>query len=406
MNAAITQLATGPSMRGRVLSIGARGWLLILLLTLLAAVGVSMLYSVAGDPSLHTPTTPWWRRGSWQPWAATHAVRYFGALFLMFLVATAIPMRVWRLMAYPAYFGALLLLVGVEFYGATNMGATRWMVVGPLRLQPSEVMKLAIVLALARYYHDLAFTSARAVLPFAHVPALVMIAVPALLIVRQPDLGTASLVVVAGIIVVFLSGVRWSHIVFGVVGGVVGAVFLFIYGLRPYQRERILTFLNPDNADQDFQLGAGYHTLQAKIALGSGGMTGKGFGAGTQTQLDFLPEKHTDFIFTVIGEELGFVGCVGVLAICAALLVVGISIAMSSRHHFGRLAAMGVCASFAFYVFINVAMVMGLVPVVGVPLPLVSYGGTAMVAVMIAFGLVLNVHLNQDEELPRGGGGR
>ena len=160
------------------------------------------------------------------------------------------------------------------------------------------------------------------------------------------------------------------------------------------------------NTDQEFQLGAGYHTLQAKIALGSGGMTGKGFGAGTQTQLDFLPEKHTDFIFTVIGEELGFVGCVALLAICAAIMAVGVSIAMSSRHQFGRLAAMGVCAMFAFYVFINVAMVMGLIPVVGVPLPLVSYGGTAMLAVMTAFGLVLNVHLNQDEELPRGGGGR
>jgi rod shape determining protein RodA len=406
MSVAITQIDSGPSVRGRVLSMGARGWLLILLLTLLASFGVAMLYSVAGDPSLHTPGTPWWRRGSWEPWAATHAVRYAGALLIMFGAATVIPMRAWRFLAYPAYFGALLLLVGVELYGTTNMGATRWIVLGPVRLQPSEVMKLAIILALARYYHDLAFSSARAVLPFAHIPPLVMIAVPALLIVRQPDLGTASLVVVAGVIVVFLSGLRWSHIIMGGVGAVVGSVFLFIYGLRPYQRERILTFLNADNADQEFQLGAGYHSLQAKIALGSGGMTGKGFGAGTQTQLDFLPEKHTDFIFTVIGEELGFVGCVAVLAVCAALLVVGVSIAMSSRHHFGRLAAMGVCASFAFYVFINVAMVMGLVPVVGVPLPLVSYGGTAMIAVMTAFGLVLNIHLNQEEELPRGGGGR
>jgi rod shape determining protein RodA len=403
MNAAITQLASGSSMRGRVLSMGARGWLLILFLTLLAGFGVAMLYSVAGDPSLHTAGTPWWRRGSWEPWAGTHALRYFGALFLMFLTATMIPMRAWRFLAYPAYFGALALLVGVEFYGSTNMGATRWIVLGPLRLQPSEVMKLAIILALARYYHDLAFTSARAVLPFAHIPALLMIAAPALLIIRQPDLGTASLVVVTGAIVVFLSGVRWSHIIMSGVGGVIGGVFLFIYGLHGYQRERILTFLNPEGADE---LGSGYHTLQAKIALGSGGMTGKGFGAGTQTQLDFLPEKHTDFIFTVIGEELGFVGCVAALAICAALLVVGVSIAMSSRHHFGRLAAMGVCASFAFYMFINVAMVMGLVPVVGVPLPLVSYGGTAMIAVMTAFGLVLNVHLNQEEELPRGGGGR
>jgi rod shape determining protein RodA len=404
MSAAITQLAHGPAARSHVFRIGARGSLLILLLCLLAGFGVAMLYSVAGDPSVHTPATPWWRRGSWEPWAATHAFRFGGALFLMILVATAMPMRAWRALAYPAYFGALALLVAVELYGQTNMGATRWIAAGPIQLQPSEVMKLAIVLALARYYHDLRFSHARSVVPFAHVPALFMIAAPAVLIVRQPDLGTAFLVVAAGLITVFLSGVRWSHILMGAVGAVVGAVALFFYGLRAYQRERILTFLNADNTDQEFQLGAGYHTLQAKIALGSGGMTGKGFGEGTQTQLDFLPEKHTDFIFTVIGEELGFVGCVAVLAACAAVLMLGISIAMSSRHHFGRLAAMGACAMFAFYVFINVAMVMGLVPVVGVPLPLVSYGGTAMVVVMTAFGLVLNVHLNQDEELPRESG--
>lgn len=283
------------------------------------------------------------------------------------------------------------------------MGATRWIVIGPLRVQPSEVMKLAIVLALARYYHDLHFKHARSVIPYAHLPALAMIALPVLLIVRQPDLGTALLVIAAGIVVVFLSGVRWTHIVLGAIGGVFGLIFLFFYGLRDYQRQRILTFLNADNTDQDFQLGAGYHTLQAKIALGSGGVTGKGFGEGTQTQLDFLPEKHTDFIFTVIGEELGFIGCVALLAIIAAILVVGVSIALSSRHHFGRLAAMGACATFAFYVFINVAMVIGLAPVVGVPLPLVSYGGTAMIVVMAAFGLVLNVHLNQDEQLERSG---
>jgi rod shape determining protein RodA len=406
MSIAVAQLANGPSVRGRVFKIGARGWILILLLTLLTSFGVAMLYSVAGDPSVHTPQTPWWGRGSWEPWAATHALRFAAALFVMVLAATLIPMRMWRTLAYPAYFVALGLLVAVELYGYTTMGATRWIIFGPIRLQPSEVMKLAIVLALARYYHDLGFNHARSVFPFAHVPPLLMLAAPTILIVKQPDLGTAFLVVMAGVTIIFLSGVRWTHIIMGALGAVAGLVFLFFYGLRGYQRDRIMTFLNPHNTDQDFQLGAGYHTLQAKIALGSGGMTGKGLGQGTQTQLDFLPEKHTDFIFTVIGEELGFIGCVAVLAVCAALLMVSISIAMSSRHHFGRLAAMGVCAMFASYVFINVAMVMGLVPVVGIPLPLVSYGGTAMIVVMTGFGLLLNVHLNQDEELPRPGGGR
>jgi rod shape determining protein RodA len=322
----------------------------------------------------------------------------------MILVATALPMRAWRTLAYPVYFGALGLLVAVELYGQTNMGATRWMVIGPVRVQPSEVMKLALVLALARYYHDIRFSSARSVMPFAHVPPLLMIAAPTALIVRQPDLGTAFLLIASGVVAVYLSGVRWSHILMGAVGGVVGVIVLFIYGLRPYQRERVLSFVNSGNTDQDFELGEGYHALQAKIALGSGGITGKGFGEGTQTQLDFLPEKHTDFIFTVVGEELGFVGCVALLVLCAAILAVGISIAMTSRHHFGRLAAMGACAMFACYVFINVGMVIGLLPVVGVPLPLVSYGGTAMIVVMTAFGIVLNVHLNQDEELPRESG--
>jgi rod shape determining protein RodA len=398
---AVSSYAQNASVRSRVFKMGAAGWLLVLLLTMLAGFGVAMLYSVAGDPSVHTPETPWWRRGAWEPWAAPHAMRYGLALFLMVLSATAIPMKAWRLMAYPVYFVALALLVGVEFYGQTNMGATRWLVVGPLRVQPSEIMKLAIVLALARYYHDLKFSNARRVLPVAHIPPLVMIAAPAYLIVKQPDLGTACMVMASGVVAVFLSGVRWTHIFLGGVGALVGAVLLFIYGLHGYQRQRIVTFLSPDNTDQDFLLGDGYHAMQAKIALGSGGVFGKGFGEGTQTQLDYLPEKHTDFIFTVVGEELGFIGCVAVLGICAALLVVGLTIAMSSRHHFGRLAAMGVCAMFACYVFINTAMVMSLIPVVGIPLPLVSYGGTAMIVVMTAFGILLNVHLNQDEELPR-----
>ncbi|MGD2132605.1 MAG: rod shape-determining protein RodA [Maricaulaceae bacterium] len=404
MTAILSSYANGPTARGRVYRMGARGWLLLLLLAMLAGFGVAMLYSVGGDPTLYTAETPWWERGSWTPWAAAHALRFALALGVMIVAATAIPLRFWRHMAYPAYFGALALLVGVEFYGETNMGATRWILIGPIRVQPSEVMKLSIVLALARYYHDLDYRHARGVFPIAHIPPLVMIAIPAFLIVRQPDLGTALLVVGAGVVVVFLSGVRWTHIFLGGLGGLFGVIFLFFNGLRPYQRERIITFLNADSTDQDFQLGSGYHTLQAKIALGSGGVTGKGFGAGTQTQLDFLPEKQTDFIFTVIGEELGFVGCAALLAVTAAILVLGVSIAMSSRHHFGRLAAMGACAIFAFYVFINVAMNIGVAPVVGVPFPLVSWGGTAMIVVMTAFGVVLNVHLNQDEELARGGG--
>jgi len=212
MSPTFSELSNGPSMRGRVFKMGARGWLLMLLLSMLATFGVAMLYSVAGDPSNYTPDTPWWERGEWDPWASRHAVRFAISFLVMVVFAMFVPLRMWRTIAYPAYFGALALLVGVEFYGETNMGATRWIVLGPLRVQPSEVMKLAVVLALARYYHDLNFKYARSVFPLAHVPALVMLAVPAMLIVRQPDLGTALLVAASGVVVIFLSGVRWTQI--------------------------------------------------------------------------------------------------------------------------------------------------------------------------------------------------
>lgn len=373
-----------PSSRGKFFVMGPRGWLLVLLICALAAVGVATLYSV-GDMS-------------WQPWAANHAVRFAAAFSLMTSVAF-VPLRLWMLAAYPAYLGALALLVGVELYGETNMGATRWIALGPVNLQPSEIMKLAVVLALARFYHETPYHLVRAPLPVAHLPALAMIAAPALLIVRQPDLGTALLLGATGVVIVFLSGLRWQHILLGAIFGTLGLLALYVYGLRPYQRTRILSFLDPDSDP----MGAGYHTLQSQIAIGSGGLRGKGFGEGTQTQLDFLPEKHTDFIFTVIGEEFGFFGGAGVLALIFLVLAVGTSIAMSANSQFGRLAALGVCATFAFYAIINTAMVMGLAPVVGVPLPLVSYGGSVMLAVMAGFGLVLSVHVNRDVTLSRGG---
>lgn len=388
-----------PGARGKVFLLGVRGWLLILLLSLLAGFGVAILYSIGGDPTSNTPDTPLWQRGSWDPWAAKHAIRYAAGLLLMFVVALA-PTSWWRNAAYPAYFIALALLLGVELFGETAMGATRWLDIGPVRLQPSEIMKLAVVVALARYYHDLDFDKARGVFGFAHIPAFALIAMPVALIAKQPDLGTALLVTAAGAGIVFLSGIRWTHIFLAGVAGSIGMAGLFAFGLHDYQRRRILTFLDPD-ADP---MGAGYHVLQSKIAIGSGGIDGKGFGLGTQTQLDFLPEKHTDFVFTVIGEELGFVGGAALLALVAAILVVSLSIALSCRHQFGRLAALGAVSTFAFYVIINVAMVMGVVPVVGVPLPLVSYGGTVMLVVLASFGLVLSVHLHRDEELSRGRG--
>jgi rod shape determining protein RodA len=330
----------------------------------------------------------------WDPYASRHATR-FGISLLVMIVLGFLPMRAWSSMAYPAYFVSLLLLVAVEVKGTTAMGATRWIDIGPARIQPSEIMKLALVLALARYYHGLTLDRVSGF--FTLLPPLFLVGAPAALIVKQPDLGTAVLVAATGVTLIFLSGIQWRWILRGAIVGLAGVVALFFFGLQDYQRARILTFLNPDTD----QLGAGYHILQSKIAIGSGGVWGKGFAEGTQTQLNFLPEKHTDFIFTVIGEEFGFVGSVGVLALVCAILLVCIYIALSAKAHFGRLAALGASATFAFYVVINTAMVMGLIPVVGVPFPLVSYGGTVMMAVMAGFGLVLNVHIHREDELPR-----
>ncbi|MCG8442034.1 MAG: rod shape-determining protein RodA, partial [Caulobacterales bacterium] len=321
---------------------GLLGWLLLLLIGALGAFGVAMLYSVAGDPASYTASTSWWERGEWTPWASRHATRLAAGMAILVALGF-VPIQWWRATAYPIYLGALILLLGVEFAGEIGMGAKRWIVLGPLRLQPSELMKLALVLALARYYHD---TEHRHLASLAtHVPPLIMLALPVALIVRQPDLGTALLVAATGSALVFMAGVPWRMIGAAASLGSVALVLLFSYGLHDYQRGRIMAFLNP-GADP---MGAGYHSLQSKIAIGSGGLGGKGFGAGTQTQLGFLPEKHTDFIFTVIGEELGFFGGLALLTLVAAIVGLTMFVAANSRHQFGRLAAMGVAVTFALY---------------------------------------------------------
>jgi rod shape determining protein RodA len=314
------------------------------------------------------------------------------------VVIALFPPRFWMGLAYPAYLGALVLLVGVELIGATAMGAQRWIDIGPIRMQPSEIMKIALVLALARYYHDLPEEKVSS-LGGLIIPAL-MIALPMGLIVKQPDLGTSLLLAATGVAIVFLAGLSWKVIIgSGVLGGVAGG-FFFHYGLQDYQRRRIMTFINPE----DDPMGAGYHILQSKIALGSGGMTGKGYMEGTQAHLNFLPEKQTDFIFTMLGEEFGFVGGLVVLGLYALILANCVMIATSCRSVFLRLVVMGVATTFSLYVFINVGMVMGMLPVVGVPLPMISYGGTVMMTVLIGLGLILGAHVHRDTEPPKGAG--
>jgi rod shape determining protein RodA len=354
-------------------------WGLVLVLTAIAAVGVVALYSAAG--------------GRFEPWAARHGIRYAGALGLMLIVALIHP-KVWLALAWPIYLIAMLLLVAVDVVGKIGMGAQRWLVMGPLQIQPSEIVKVAVILVLARYYHNLRSNQAGQFLRT--LPPLAIILVPVALVMVQPDLGTAMMVLMGGAIMLFVAGVRLWMFLTAAIGAVACLPVAWSF-MHEYQKKRVLTFLDPDRDP----LGAGYHITQSKIAIGSGGLFGKGFLHGTQSSLNFLPEKQTDFIFTTYVEEWGMVGACVLLALFALILVWGYSIALRSQHHFGRLVAMGVTAMMFLYVFINTAMVMGMLPVVGVPLPLVSNGGTAMVSVMFACGLLVGVNVYRDAQLPR-----
>ncbi|WP_019959689.1 rod shape-determining protein RodA [Woodsholea maritima] len=368
------------SLRSKLFEVN---WAFVLLVLLIGSIGVGMLYSVAG--------------GDWSPWAIRHGSRFMVGVVMMLVIAL-FPPRFWMGIAYPSYLGALVLLVGVELFGLTIMGAQRWIDIGPIRMQPSEIMKVALVLALARYYHDLPAEKVSS-LGGLLAPAA-MITLPMLLILKQPDLGTALLLGATGAAIVFMSGLSW-RIIWGVLvlGSIAAPIFLK-YGLKDYQRARIFTFLNPENDP----LGAGYHILQSKIALGSGGLTGKGYMQGTQAQLRFLPEMQTDFIFTMLGEEFGLVGGICVLALYALLLANCLSIAASCKSTFLRLMVMGITTTFALYIFINVAMVSGMAPVVGVPLPMISYGGTVMLTILAGLGLIMGAHIHRAAEPPKGAG--
>ncbi len=355
-------------------------WLLIALVSLVGLVGVTMIFAA---------TDGVWSRGAQQ-----HLIRLIFGLGVMIAVAIT-DIKVWYTLAYPIYGVALLLLVGVDVIGINVNGSQRWLDLKVIRFQPSEVMKLAIVLALARYYHDLSkyYTSRLSGL----MGAAVIILMPMALILRQPDLGTTLLVAATGVALVFLAGVNWRVIGGAGLAGVIALPLFFRFGLKEYQRSRILTFLDPSRDPT----GASYHITQSKIALGSGGVTGKGFMNGTQRQLEYVPENRTDFIFTVIGEEFGLVGSLMTMGLYTAVIGVCIWLSLQCKHVFSRLMILGLTTTFTLYIFINLGMVMGLAPVVGVPLPLISYGGTVILTVMTGFGLVLSAHLHRQNELPR-----
>lgn len=353
---------------------------LFLMIAALGGIGVVSLYSAGG--------------GSWQPWAFQHLLRF--AVFLGGAVMLSLfHPRYWYMAAYPFYALCALLLVVVDIMGVIGMGAQRWIDLGFIQLQPSELMKVALVLALARFYSHRTLGETR---QFASllVP-LLLIALPVALVIVQPDLGTGTVLLAAGLGIIFLAGAPlWW---FGALAGAALAAMPIVWSLlHDYQRNRVLTFINPESDP----LGAGYHIAQSKIALGSGGIAGKGFLEGSQSHLDFLPEKQTDFVFTLWAEEWGLLGALAVLSLVLGILLKLFANARLSRTQFSRLLVMGLGINYFLYVMINTAMVMGLIPVVGVPFPLLSHGGTAMMAVMLGFGLIGSVIVHRDAKLPRG----
>jgi len=355
-------------------------WPLVLLLIAVAAFGFLMLYSVAG--------------GGYSPWAEPQMKRFVLGLALMIAVAM-VPIWMWRNLAGLAYGVSVLLLIGVEFFGDVGMGAQRWIDLGFIRLQPSELTKITLVMFLAAYYDWL--PAKKTSHPFwVLLPALIIL-VPTALVLTQPDLGTAILLLAAGGGLMFLAGVHWAYFATIIAAGValVAAVFQSRgtpwQMLKDYQFRRIDTFLDPATDP----LGAGYHITQSKIALGSGGWTGRGFMQGTQSRLNFLPEKHTDFIFTTLAEEFGFVGGMSLLVLYALIIVFCVISAVMNKDRFSSLLILGIALNFFLFFAVNMSMVMGLAPVVGVPLPLVSYGGSAMLVLMLAFGLVQSAHVHR-----------
>lgn len=355
-------------------------WPLVLLLTAVAGVGLLMLYSVAG--------------GSMRPWADPQMKRFALGLTLMFVVAM-VPIWFWRNMSVLAYLVALALLVAVEFFGTVGMGAQRWINLGFMRLQPSELMKVSMVMVLAAYYDWLPIRKTSH--PVWVLVPVFLILLPTFLVLTQPDLGTALLLVAGGGLMMFLAGIHWAYFATVITAGVAGIYAVFLSRgtewqlLKDYQFRRIDTFLDPSSDP----LGAGYHITQAKIAMGSGGWTGRGFMQGTQSRLNFLPEKHTDFIFNTLAEEFGFIGGISLLILYVLILVFCVVSALQNRDRYSSLLILGIGVTFFLYFAVNMSMVMGLAPVVGVPLPLISYGGSAMLVLMIAFGLVQSAHIHR-----------
>ena len=370
----VRQIPTGPR---KLLYLN---WPLVLMITVVANIGFLMLYSVAG--------------GSWTPWAMAQVQRFALGMTLMFIVAM-VPIWFWRNTAGVAFAGTLVLLLIVEFLGDVGGGSQRWIDLGFMRLQPSELAKITLVMLLAAYYDWLPREKTSRL--FWIVVPIFFIMLPVFLVLRQPDLGTSLLLTMGGGMMMWFAGVHWGYFA-AVMSSAVGVVFAVFQSrgtdwqlLKNYQYDRIDTFLDPSSSP----LGTGYHITQSKIALGSGGWTGRGFMQGTQSRLNFLPEKHTDFIFTTLAEEFGFVGAFSLLLLYGLIIIFCVVSATKTKDRFAKLVSLGIAGTFFLFFAVNMAMVMGLAPVVGVPLPLVSYGGSAMLVLLIAFGIVQSAHVHR-----------
>ena len=336
-------------------------------------VGLAALYSISN--------------GDFNSWPLKHSQRFILGLIIFFLVIF-FDLRLIFGYAYLIFFLSIISLVIIPFFGIESNGATRWINIAGISLQPSEFVKYTLILALAKYFHSINNDSS--FIKTLIIPLIITI-VPVLLVITQPDLGTALIILLGGISLFWISGLNYKYFIVGVFSILCSLPVLWQY-LKDYQKDRVLTFFNPERDP----LGNGYHIMQSKIALGSGGIFGKGYMEGTQSHLNFLPEMQTDFIFTMLGEEFGFIGTLLLLLIYAALIMISIRLALKSRSLFSKYLSLGVCNVFFIYVFVNIGMVTGLLPVVGVPLPFISYGGSSMLAVMFGFGLLMNCYINRN----------
>ncbi len=347
-------------------------FLFLFIIILLSIIGFFALYSAAN--------------GNFDPWAKKHIIR-FSITFLLLIIISLIDIKFLYKHAYIFFFLSLFLLASVEIVGTFGLGAKRWVRIFGISIQPSELVKITIILALSKYYHNLRFDRIGKIRNLFFPLSIIFL--PFLLVLLQPDLGTSLMILLLGFSIIFIAGVRLWKFFLGLILGLIAMPFIWS-NLKPYQHRRVLAFLNPESDP----LGSGYHLIQSKIALGSGGLTGKGFLQGTQSYLEYLPEKQTDFIFTLIGEEFGYIGTIFILILFLLIIILSYYTSFKSNNIFGKVLSVGVSLNFFLYVFSNTSMVTGLIPVVGVPLPLISYGGTAMLSVMISFGLLMNVAVN------------